>query len=374
MKKHISVICIVICIIPASVFAVEFMGGEGLFYTQAALTSPSGMLRMCAITRNYGKMLPDNGHITNNTLTIGINFGFSNHLELSMTQILYQDIILSSQDNDGNQYPDDTYIRMKLGNLKFFIKDKPVFLGFLTTIKFRTGAVDNIYLEPYVSYGISGKIDMLVSYYVNPFFPEESPAFHANIGYINYNDHEELSKSSQAVPFSIGYVRSTIKREYFVELHGLLFVRHPTENNYSCENFMYIAPGYKYKLFMGFSVTAGLDILLFTQSEKSIYNLPDNYPQYPEWRLNLKFDFIPSTGFYHINSFQKVDRTPTTQEAMRKRRIIISQKDLFDWVVDETTGADYIDLELEKVRTERKKAEEELERLKEKLEKKSSGK
>ncbi|MBC8204312.1 MAG: hypothetical protein H8E87_02230 [FCB group bacterium] len=374
MRKLFILALAAVIIIPSVSSAVEFMGGgKGLFYSVSALTSPVGMMSATFMSRNYGKLLEDNERISNNTLALGINFGFTRNIELAMTQLLYQDLNMRSE---GSQYPDDTYIRMKIGNIKFLIKGKPVLFGLLTEIKFRTGAQDNIYMEPYVDAGISGRVDLLFSYYINPYFPEESPAFHTNVGYINYNDAISIGESAQAIPFALGFVKSDIKKEYSLELHGMFFAQRPTESKFSRENYIYTTPGFKYKIFMGLSVSAGLDVMLYTEDEKTALaaELPDGYPQYPEWRFNFKVDFIPSTGFYRINTFQKTEKGATSRESIRSRSIISSQKVLFDWVVDEEFGADYIDLELEKVRAERKKAEEELERLKQELEKKKSGK
>ena len=45
------------------------------------------------------------------------------------------------------------------------------------------------------------------------------------------------------------------------------------------------------------------------------------------------------------------------------------QREVIDWLGSDAESADFIDLELEKIRAERRKAEEDLQKLKEKMEK-----
>jgi hypothetical protein len=191
---------------------------------------------------------------------------------------------------------------------------------------------------------------------------------HFNLGYANFNDRETIFSSAQSLPISIAYCRGSLKREYSCELHGEFFTNRPPVATYSRENYMYLCPAFKYKVFMGLYFSAGLDILLFTEKEKSSFEMPSGYPQYPEWRLNFKVAITPSTAFYQIPTFEKPSRTATGVPTLGVSRVITDKKSLFEWVVDENQGAQYIDLELEKIREERKRAEAELEKLKSELE------
>jgi len=212
---------------------------------------------------------------------------------------------------------------------------------------------------------------------LNPFYPKESPSFHLNLGYCNLNDAPTLTESGQVLPLSIAYVNSKLKKEYSVELNGRFFLKKtPVIGAYSQENFLYLSPGFKYNFFLGLSVGAALDVLLYAGDENTsnyysnVMELGD-YPTYAAWRINLKLDYTPSTAFYEIPTFSEVSQESVTKESMRARRVLTDKKSLFEWVVDEDKGAEYIDLELEKIRNERKRAEAELEQLKKEIEEKS---
>jgi hypothetical protein len=234
------------------------------------------------------------------------------------------------------------------------------------------GKYYNTYLEPYYDAGKAGQVDFLFSYFENPIYPEESNQYHFNLGYTNYNDGEKIMESAQALPFAFAFVKSQLKREFAVELNSSFFIQRPIETAYSRENYIYLTPSFKYKIYLGLAVGVAIDALLYTEEEQSSYNLPSSkYPQYPLWRINFKLEYLPSTAFYEVPTFSEVSKEAITKESLRARRVITDKKSLFEWVVDENMGAEYIDLELEKIRAERKQAEAELDRLKQELEAKS---
>ncbi len=364
---------LIFCLISPSSFALQFNGGKGLIYTSAAQTNAPGLLSFDLYTRSYSKPLAGRD-IRNNVMAISGNFGFTQHTELGVTQIVYQDINYNLQSTSDNyQLMGYTQLHFKLANYRINLGNKYLFFGTMLNVT-KQGKLYNIYLEPYYDVGIAGELDFLFSYYWNPFYPEESPALHLNFGYINFNDHQEIFQSGQAIPVSLGFVKSSLRYDYGAEIHGRLFVNPPYAEAYSQENYLYFSPSYRYKIFLGLSIGLYADILLFSQDEKTdnqyVEDLP-SIPQYSEWRIGFKFNYIPSTGFYKIPTFEKVSKETVTKESLRARRVITDKKALFEWIVDENKGAEYIDLELEKIREERKRAEEELEKLKKELSEKS---
>jgi hypothetical protein len=314
--------------------------------------------------------------IRNNISAITASFGFTKRMELGVTQILYQDVNYNLQDpNETYQLIGYTQVQVKSANYYFKMWNKTFFYGFVASVT-RQGKFYNIYLEPYYDAGTAGEIDGLISYYWNPFYPEESPALHFNLGYVNYNDAKNIFSSGQAFPLSLAFVKANLKTEYSAELHGNFFARKPYESAYSRENYLYLCPGFKYKIYMGLAIATSLDIRLYSEDEKSVNfysrGFEEKDPQYPAWNLNLKLEFAPSTAFYEIPTFEEVSKTTVAKETLRARRVVTDKKSLFEWVVDENKGAEYIDLELEKIRAERKQAEAELEKLKQEIEAKSS--
>jgi hypothetical protein len=359
---HIAFLAIFITSIPVS--ATQFCGGKGLTIVQFPSLIPPGALNIKVHARAYTKGVSDYT-LNTGTAAISFNFGFSKHMELGATQILYQNLngdVIGIDKLD--QVPDDTYLRFKLGNFPFTLGNAYFKFGLLNQLRYRTGLVDNIYLEPYVGYGIDWEIDLLLSYYTNPLYEDNAPAFHANLGYLNHNDAglgQSPLKAAQEIVYGLAYVYPTRHFDFYLENSGAFFTRYPAETIYSRENAIWLTPGVKYKLFMGFSLTMAMDVLLYEEDDSTLPGLGDEWPNYPDWRFNGTISYNPATAFYHLPPFSQVDDPRTTRQLLRDR------KSLFEWVVDEQDGLEYIDLELEKIKAERQKAEEELEELKEEL-------
>lgn len=376
MKTKLGVGILLLFLLFVNVEAAQYMGGRGLFYTQSPVLNEPGQLSFKFYARGYIKNI-DEDAIRHGASALSADFVFSRRVEFGMTQIVGQSVHLGSDPGNvgATMIPGNTMIRLRLGNFSFNMGSKPLFFGFNVSANYRTGNQYNVYLEPYQHFAISGRVDALFSYYWRPFYIEESSAIHFNVGYVNFNDGDEsVFESAQAIPVALAFCKSNLRTEYSLEVYGDFFARHPMPEAYSREDYLYVSPGFKYKLYMGFSIGIAVDILAYAEEEMSIYNLDlIDYPQYPEWRLNLKLDFTPSTAFYHIPTFKKPGEVKFVQ-SLGARRVIVDRKSLFEWVVDENQGAQYIDLELEKIREERKRAEEELEKLKAEIEEISKGK
>ena len=345
--------------------ATQFAGGKGLTIVQYPITLPPGALNVQLHTRAFAKSLPD-FTLSNGTGALSFNFGFTKHLEIGFTQILYQDLNVSAIDQDHlEQIPDDTYLRVKLGNIPFTVGNAYFKFGVLNQLRYRTGVVDNIYLEPYVSDGIEWEIDLLLSYFSNPLYEENAPALHFNVGYLNHNDAgigNSPFKAAQEFVYAAAYVFPTRLFDFYLENSGLIFTNHPKEWVYSRESSIWLTPGVRYKMFYGLNLLLGVDVLLWSEDDKTSPALPDVYPNYPDWRINGTISFSPSTSFFRQPTFSQAGDPKNLRKLLRDR------KSLFEWVVDDQEGLEYIDIELEKIKAERKKAEQELEKLKKELE------
>ena len=379
MKSCITVLIMLALILTVPVAkADQFLGGDGLFYTASALTYVPGKLGFALYTRSFTTPLTGTTDVTSNTAAIAAHFGVSRHIEVGGSQVVYQDLNYNLQrDSKTYMIPGYTQLHLKFANLQLQMGQNFIFYGAQVAVT-KQGKYHNCFMEPYYDAGIAGQIDLLASYYWNPFYPSESQAVHLNIGYVHFNDAVKLMDSGQAIPLSLAYVNAKLRFDYSVELTGRFFVKDPYLAAYSSEDYMYLTPAFKYKLFYGLHVGAAFDVLIMEGDEKTQnYYAPftsKDYSQYATWRLNLKVDFVPSTAFYQTPTFKKIDKELSTKEILRTRRIITDRKSLFEWVVDENKGAEYINLELEKIREERKRAEKELEQLKKEIEEKSKGK
>jgi hypothetical protein len=357
--------------------AAQYSGGKGLTVVQFPTLLPPGALNVKLHGRMYLASIPGIGTKAGYTLSdasaaISFAFGFTRHVEFGLTQVMYQDLNFSNVINQSQeQIPDDTYLRMKIGNYPVTIGNAYFKVGMMGQLRLRTGLDDNIYLEPYSSHGLEGEVDALFSYYVNPLYEENAPAIHLNLGYINHNDGlqgQGVLKASQEFTYGLAFVYPTRTVDLFLENHGQIFTKKPPVTAWSRENFIYLTPGITYKMFYGLNVTLGIDLLILKESDttKPLFqkDLPLNlkdYPNYPAWRANLTVSLLPSTLFNRTPTFSKVEDPKTTRKLLRER------KSLFEWVVDNQQGLEYIDVELEKIKAERKKAEQDLDKLKKEL-------
>lgn len=357
-----AVMVVLIAAAPAG--STQLSGGKGLTIVQFPTLLPPGALNVKLHSRAFATSLPA-FTLSNGTGAISFNFGFSKHVELGMTQILYQDLNLSAADpNTLEQIPDDTYLRVKVGNYPLTVGNAYLKLGILNQLRYRTGITDNIYLEPYCGDGIAWEVDLLLSYYTNPLYEENAPAVHFNLGYVNHNDagyNESPIKATQEIVYGLAYTYPTRQFDFYLENSGSFFTKYPGEWAYSRENYIYVTPGVRYKMFYGLSISLAADVLLYEEKDSTVPAIPSDMPNYPSWRVNGVIDYSPSTIFYRQPTFSQADDPKTMRKLLRER------KSLFEWVVDEQEGLEYIDLELEKIKAERKKAEEELEKLKQDL-------
>jgi len=368
---------LVLGMIASPVGATQFAGGKGLTMVQFPTMLEPGALSITLHTRAFIKSLPEVAYsLSDGTGAISFNFGFTKHVEVGFTQILYQDLNMSASSNGWKaleQTPDDSYLRLKVGGYPFALGNAYFKFGVLNQLRYRTGQVSNVYLEPYSGDGIEWETDLLLSYYLNPLYEDNGPTFHANLGYVNYNDAgvgNSWAKAAQSFAYGLAFVYPTRRLDFFLETAGNLFLRYPESFAYSRENYQFVTPGFRWKMFYGMSAMLAVDIRLWQGADKTEYNPPEipyppkGGPNYPDWRINGAVSISPSTMFYKQPTFSQVTDPQTTRKLLRER------KSLFEWVVDEQQGVEYIDVELEKIKAERKKAEQELEKLKKELENK----
>ncbi|MBU0518625.1 hypothetical protein KKA00_11500 [bacterium] len=360
----LSFVIVALLVVSQPVGATQFVGGKGLTIVQYPTCLPPGALNLKVQSRGFAKNL-DAFTLTNGTGAISFHFGFSKHVEIGLTQIMYQDLNLSAiQPDQLEQIPDDTYLRVKVGNFPFTLGNAYFKFGLLNQLRYRTGVVDNIYLEPYVSNGIEWEIDALISYYSNPMYEDNAFSMHFNAGYLNHNDAgygNSPFKAAQQFVYGAAFVYPTRFFDFAVEQHGGIYTNAPEENIYSRENNLWLTPSINYKMFYGLNFLLGADVLLYEGEDTTLPEIPEDFPNYPSWRVNGVLSFSPSTSFYRQPTFERVSDPKSMRKLLRDR------KSLFEWVVDDQEGLEYIDIELEKIKAERKKAEEDLEKLKQEL-------
>jgi len=381
MKRLLTAATALILAFAGSASAGQFYGGKAFLHTNTALVMPPGALDMSLYTRGYtGPVEGEDYFISNGTSAMATTFGFSRRVEVGFTQILYQDLNATTRtDKDvATMIPGNTYIRIKAAG---YPMGEHMFWGIISALRYRVALYQDVHLEPYQGSGIEPEITSLFSYYVKPLYPDEAPSFHLNLGYLNHNDGETPTSSAQELTYLVSAMFPRPRYDYGFEIYGSNFLKQPGDTVLSREDWLYITPMVRYKLFKGLTFTLGLDVLIIGGTDESVPST-DPLPNYSPWRLAMKVDFTPSTAFYAAPTFVKA--TAPGGRAGRQRRTyasggeegggmnpMFSRQELFRWGIEERGGdIQSLDLDLEKLRQERKKAEEELKALKTRLEEK----
>jgi hypothetical protein len=379
--------------LPAAAF--QFTGGKGYLHTNSALLMPPGALDLSFYARGYAVKVSGNEEFvaTNGTSAFAAAFGFTRRTELGFTQILYQDLNASGRQSmtgttdkaAKTMVPGDTHLRFKFGGMT--IGDK-VFFAFMPVLRYRVARFHDVQFEPYESVGVEGQLVTVLSYYEKPFYPDEAPSFHLNLGYLNHNDSDNPVKSSQSINFLLSGVYPRTHLDLGAELYGWFYATQPPKTILNRENWAYLTPFVRYRLFKGLNFTVGLDALLMGSEDTSEptrrtgrgtlvpVDLSD-YPNYAKWRLTGRISFNPSTAFYVAPTFTKVTEAGGGRERMGSAGGAggaMDRQSLFRWAVEGQGSMEAADLDLMKIRQERIKAEEELKRLKNKLQEKQKSK
>jgi len=382
MKTLKGGLALLLCVLAltASAYSGQFIGGKGYLHTSTAISLPPGALDIGIYGRGYAGTPPGAlATLYNNTSAVTMNFGFSRHAEIGLSQIIYQDLNLTPRDRSvrdvESAIPGHSALRIKFANYSF---KNNFYWGVMPSLRIRTSRYNDIYLEPYQSGAMEFEMTGILSYFQKPLFPDEGYAAHLNLGYINHNDRASLQDASSEFSYLGSFVMSTIKFDYGVEMYGNVFLVEANKYVFSRENYMYVTPMFTFKVFKGLSVTGGVDILALGTEETTIHNpsksatyLQDGWPNYPEWRITGRIAFMPSTPFYVAPTFVDV-RDPGTGRERRKSAIamdsgdeMFSRSELFRWAIEERFGdQEAVDVDLERIRMERRRAEEELNRLK----------
>jgi hypothetical protein len=308
--------------------AVEFMGGQGLFYTQPSQINQVGQFNLTLYQRLW--FGSGNGPSHQLNTTFNANYGLFPKWELGITQILYQDRYVFADDETKGLAPGNTYFHIRYAKFKFHLGQYPIFMGLDLSTCWRTASNQNIYLETiYSGGGIEGAIHFLFSYYTDPEYIEESNALHLNIGYKNLNDAPEIGNNTQELPYSLAFVKVDPKKEFSLEAHGSVFLQRYYDY-YTNTSYLYLCPGFKYKFDNGLCLAGGLDVKVFEAKGKES-DLPNDLPRYSAWRLNLAV-----TGLFRCTKYasrQQIDHLEKVKASVLSIEQVLEQKkaERVDW-------------------------------------------
>ncbi len=349
----------------------NFNGGLGLSYVQSAWNLERGVFTLSSNTRLFGKVAnyQDGTALTVWDISgrISLNYGIGKHFEVSATPIIYQDTNLPGEKVSS---PDDIFLSLKMGS--FETANTAVTYGVSLSSRIPTGDQANVPFEPYSSSRLSFGVTTMLSYAMDPLYPEHATNFHLNLGYWNHNDvGAELvpggtistrpGSMTQELFYGVGVRIPQEIFDYALQVYGNAFLQSPPASAYSRENYLYFSPAVYYKPLKWMNLNLGIDVRLSSVSDKTVYasdgtgarrTLPENQPNYPAWRLNFgtSFSLQPSSSY----------RTRERDLLMQKAE---SRRELFEQIIREQRETESAEAELERIRAERIRAEKELERL-----------
>ena len=356
-------------------FGAQFFGGNSLLHSNSALLVPPGGLDVNLYVRGYTTIV-ELERISNGTSAMAIAYGFIENFELGFSQILYQDLNLTYRPKQGETsvaIPGDTYLRLKWGGIPI---SKKAYFAAIGNVRYRMAEFYDIHLEPYKSGAIEPELTLCVSQYWDPLNPDEDKSMHGNLGFIFHNDTEKLGDASMELTFLYSMFMPRGRSGFGFELYGAFFLQRPEELVFARENWAYMTPVYKYQILSSITLTTGLDILLMGRENTSTRNIGGDalnvYPNYADWRLTTKVSYTP----YDLATIMA--RQPGAGGGRPSGRRMsgggggyYDRQSLFRLAIEDQVGSvEATDLDLEKLRQERIKAEEELKRLKRKLENK----
>lgn len=349
----------------------NFNGGLGLRYVQSAWNLERGVFTLSTNTRIFGKTATFEGAspltIWNISGRISLNYGIGKHVEVSATPIIYQDTNLAGEKVNS---PDDIIMTAKFGS--FNSPNSSFSYGATLSTRIPTGDKRNVPFEPYSSSRVGWGLTGLMSYSLDPLYPESAANVHFNLGYWNHNDvgtelisggnvSTQPQSMTQELLYGVGVRMPKEVFDFSLELYGNAFLQRPPAAAYSRENYLYISPGAYYKPLRWMTLNLGLDLRVSKEGDKTAYagnssgprrTIPGSQPNYPAWRLNMgtSFSLQPS------GSYQAKERDLLMQKAESRRQ-------LFEQIVREQRETESAEAELERIRAERIRAEKELERL-----------
>jgi hypothetical protein len=366
----------------------QFLGGNSLNHTLTAHPIDPGRLTLNWYTRGWSTTI-EGGNVSDVSQALVVNFGFSRHVELELSSMLYQDLNLSGQNDITYNAPDDLYLRLKFGGYHLNLFNKPLTWGLLASVRANASKMSNVYLEPYNAGANEFGIGWMASWYQNQLYPLEGRSLHMNLNYLNHNDGgsedalDIFTNVSHDLEFGFAYRQPNRRWEFFGELYGNIFLKRPNNLYWQRANVVWLQPGFTYNIFAGMSLTMGLDMRLMESGPDVYYRdeagnpddlhraqqrPSDKFPDYyPAWRFSGRFTFQPSTAFRSVDTFGEVKPESERDWEMREK-LGVSEREMIDWLGVEDEGAEFLDLELEKIRAERRKAEKDLKRLKDKIE------
>ncbi|MGD9487690.1 MAG: hypothetical protein AB7W47_06690 [Calditrichaceae bacterium] len=377
--KKISALGTALFLFTVALAQAQITNTEGtLFHTQSGKTIEKGTLVFTNNMNFYttageyiGSLKPDNFKTKNYWLVagnLGLNYGITNHFDVSLGLRVYQDTHYSNEYN----LPDDLFLTLKLGS--FASSRNHFYQAFSGTMRFPTGEIHNYPFEEFASGAIEFGFLWAASYFSDPYLPKRSFSLHFNMGWWSHNEagttvyeYDDGTKldatvNSNELRLAMGAVYPTNLFDYRVELSGIIYITDPDRFVYSAEEWSFLTPSIRYKPFSWATFDLGVDIRLsperqFTSGVPDLSTNLDLPGSYPPWKVQMGANF--NLGLFNKRALNNPDY---------ERREYLKKIELIETVIEEQEKAEKAQKEFENLKKVRKSTDKELEDLKNVLE------
>lgn len=386
MKRHLFALAAIFLFAYSSANAqgLAFPGGRGLTHLHSAWTLEKGSVTFNVFTTSYYKpVLISSVNQGTTSITywdvqgvLGINYATGSHLEWSLTNILYQD---THRDSKGFNLPSDLSFSAKMAS--FGAAQSHFSFGLLLEGKIPMAKHHNVFLEPYSAGKFEAGITGLISYSSDLLIPEAGFNAHLNLGFWHHNDTGEfltnstndniavLSPTRQFL-WGVGIVIPKQQVDFGLEVSGNIFIVRPPTTAYSREDYIYVTPSVAFRPSGRVSFLAGIDVRAtkdydrtrYTSDGTTLVQIDSRLPSYPGWRLRLG-------GKIHLNKPmpREIEKPLFTQDDFEQQpenqEVLASQIPLQEQLVKERRETEMAEEELERIRSDRRKMEDMLARL-----------
>ncbi|MDX2127486.1 MAG: hypothetical protein SFU91_00440 [Chloroherpetonaceae bacterium] len=285
-----------------------------LIQAQEALIQRSGSYAF--FSRTDFNFLPDayrnNGIPVAHSLvrtSLHADYSLLDNVQFGLNAMLYQDI---NHRDKFSSFLNNVTLVGKVGSISLFSDN--IYAGLLLSVMVPTGgnSVWNSYGNPYSAGGVEYSGNVLLSYYLDEIFPQESISFTANFGFYNFNDvggnlanvsdRELLNQgaSTTSLNYAIGAKIPFQNFDLMLEYWGWSFATEPPVNAYTRLNASFLSAAMKFRTSRSFSITLGFEYRVGGGSESTTVLSPINgiVPRpsaitgvpYTNWRGILGFE------------------------------------------------------------------------------------
>jgi hypothetical protein len=307
---------------------------------------------------------------------IGLVYGLAKRFELGLSQIYYQD---NHKAAPGYNLPDDLFLHFKLGSLGSATSN--LRFGLQGDVRMPTAPYHNVPWEYYAAGRIGVGVTALTSIISEPANPESGMNLHFNIGLFNHNDVAarliqdvrdtvRVQRGTRELLFGAAYSLTREEFGFIAELYGRTFVHKPPVNAYTRESTLYFVPGITYAPYAWIKLRVALDIRVIGSEDETRYDGDSGSYAHISWKRDLN---MPP---WRINIGALFSLYPKKVQLVRRKEQVLQQAKSpnasgaksFEDLASERKKTENAESELERIRAERQRMQDLLDRLRKILE------